>query len=222
MVDAVARPGSRDNFGRMSELEFLGDIAAVNASLNIMVADGDVMVGYNGAGADNQRAIEFLTTSPYDQGWYGRLAIGASDAVVVSLDVACGVASVYRIAPDRFAIVEPCQENFEEELEDDPDGFPEDFLAQIAAVVHKPPRAPSPSGAIEIPSGLMVIGDCYDAYSDQAADLAGHRSELPGAVLPLEGHLSSLAIRVTPGAYRVSRVDLDLGWSEIGIAFIER
>lgn len=206
----------------MSEPELLGEIAAINASLNVIVADGGVIVGYSGAGADNDRAIEFLTTEPYDEDWHGRLSIGDADALVLSLDVGAGMATVYRLGPDRFAVVEPCQDGLAEEHEDDPDSIPADFAAQIASALRKPPEPPEPIGMIEIPSGILVVGDCYDSYREQSRAILDHAAAAPGQIVDIDDHLGSLAIRVSPGTYRVTRLKHDLDWTELGIAFIER
>lgn len=206
----------------MADLEQLGEIAAVNAGLNVVVADGDVIAGYNGAAADNGRAIEFLTTAPYDENWRGRIAIGDSDAVVLSLLADAGMATVARLAPDQFAIIEPSLDGLEEEREEDPDEIPADFLEQIAAALRQPPADPTVMGSVEVPSGVLVLGDCYDAYSDQANAIKAHESAANGAVVELDDHLGSVAVRVSPGTYRVSRLVLDLSWYELGVAFVRR
>jgi hypothetical protein len=204
------------------DLEFLGDVAAINASLNLLVADGSVAARYDGAGPDNERAIAFLTTEPYMTNSVGRLPIASSDAMVVSLQVMSGMASVFRVSEAQLVVMEPCKEGLEEEAEEDPDSIPSDFLEQIAAIVQAPPEPPAQLGEVEISSGVLVLGDCYDSFAEMAEPIRALEAANEGAVALLEDHLGSLAMRVRPGRYRVERLFVELDWAELGFAFLTR
>jgi hypothetical protein len=125
-----------------AKLQPIGQIASVNASLSMIIADAKVAKQWTGAGDDPDDSDWDRARIALAKKSYAMLDVGNSSAVALTLEVGQGIASVYRVG-DRVVVVESIADNTEDEL----------FLEYVAS----PPQKPKSVANLAIPSKKLVF-----------------------------------------------------------------
>jgi hypothetical protein len=132
------------------KLARIGQVASVNASLAIIIADAKVAKAWTGIGesddldgSDWDRARVALSKKDY-----AMVDVGSQSAVALSLGVGQGVADVFKIG-ERIIVVESIADDTEDEL----------FLEYVASA----PQKPKSVANLTIPSKKLVMVPTTDA-----------------------------------------------------------
>ncbi len=127
----------------------LGQVASINASLSLLIADQKVARGWGGVGdgelddSDWERARQALANKDY-----AMVDVGAQSAVALSLGVGQGIADVFRVG-ERFVVVESIADDTEDEL----------FLEYVASA----PQKPKSVANLAVPSKKLVLVPTTDS-----------------------------------------------------------
>jgi hypothetical protein len=135
-----------------AKLSRVGQVASVNASLSLIIADAKVAEGWSGIGdgdGDNLDGTDWdrarVALAKKD---YAMLDVGRESAVALSLGVGQGVADVFRVG-DRIVVVESIADDTEDEL----------FLEFVASA----PQKPKSVANLAVPSKRLVMVPSTDA-----------------------------------------------------------
>jgi hypothetical protein len=132
------------------KLARVGQVASVNASLSLIIADAKVAKGWSGIGdgddldgSDWDRARLALAKKEY-----AMVDVGTQSAVALSLGVGQGVADVFRVG-DRIVVVESIADDTEDAL----------FLEFVASA----PQKPKSVANLAVPSKKLVMVPSTDS-----------------------------------------------------------
>ena len=135
---------------KQPKLARVGQVASVNASLSLIIADQKVAKAWSGTGEGDD-----LDGSDWDRARlalakkdYAMVDVGTQSAVALSLGVGQGIADVFRVG-DRIVVVESIADDREDAL----------FLEYVASA----PQKPKSVANLAVPSKKLVMVPTTDA-----------------------------------------------------------
>ena len=137
-----------------AKLQRVGQVASINASLSMIIADQKVAKQWSGVGddldnSDWERARHALAKKDY-----AMVDVGEQSAVALSLGIGQGIAHVFKIG-ERIVVVESIADNTEDEL----------FLEYVASA----PQKPRSIANLAVPSKKLVVVPTTDPGAEGLA-----------------------------------------------------
>jgi Leucine-rich repeat (LRR) protein len=142
-VKAAPKPKAAKAMAKAKpKLTPIGQVASVNASLSMIIADAKVAKQWTGVGDDPDDSDWDRARAALAKKSYAMLDVGDHSAVALTLEVGQGIAHVFRIG-ERIVVVEAIADNTEDEL----------FLEYVASA----PQKPKSVANLTIPSKKLVF-----------------------------------------------------------------
>lgn len=196
----------------------LATIAAVNASLELVLLDADLLPAWEPLDEDTdgedlgghpQKVVEMLEED--EEFVSGPLAVGKGKALVLTLEGATGEAEIRQLADGTFAFVEPPRSWW-----DDEDNFGDkasEVKALFEDVLGPAPKAGKEKkvGKVSVRSGKLVA---FDANADVAPAENAAKKVSEGKVVEVGRDDGGVVLGVPPGEYIVARRVVTPKWSD--------
>ena len=153
---AAAKPAKPAAKPKSTKPARLGQVASINASLSLIIADQKVAKAWTGVGdGDDLDASDWeRARTALEKKDYAMLDVGSESAVALSLRVGQGIADVFRVG-ERIVVVESIADDTEDEL----------FLEYIASA----PQKPKSVANLAVPSKKLVLVPTTDAGDGEEA-----------------------------------------------------
>lgn len=196
----------------------LATIAAVNASLELVLLDASLVESWepldedtegDDIGGHPQKVIDLLEE---DEDFVaGPLSVGEGKALVLTLEGATGEAEVRRLGDGTLALVEPPREWW-----DDADNFGKrkaDVAALFEDVLGPAPKGGNEKkvGKVAVRSGKVVV---FDSNADLGDVAKAAKKAAEGKVVPFGEDDAGVVIGLAAGEYVVARRVVTPKWAE--------